>query len=217
MFQQRIPAVSVLAFLLLAAPGAAQQGGVWFRFGLSGVATEASSGILDSADTSLDVDSSVAGRFGAGYLLLDPLSIDLTVLAAPHDLAAAGGDLDGLEIADLWSAPVFATVLYHPPLFGQWRPYGGLGVGTLLLFGDHVSPAAGDLGLDDLDFSAELGAAAVVGIDYLENEHWSFFAEARYLDASTEVDLVDAAGIEFDSTEVELDAWFVTLGAGYRF
>lgn len=161
----------------------------------------------DGAGLELDATVMFHPRFGAA----------LTIGGSAHDLRAVGDSAGccGIDGDTAWLVPITATVRYHPPVFGAWDPYLGIGVGWLASF-YSVSDEFAALGVDELDLEADAGIAAQVGVNYALGESWYLNLDIRYLSTTLEA-RIRGSEQDFPAVDLEIDPLLFGFGIGWRF
>jgi len=210
---------SVAITVLMAGAGLAeaQQQGEW-HLGMRAIFIDTdalSEPVLDSG-SSLAVDSALSLEFDATYLLGHNWGLELMATAAPHDLSAYSGQVDGLDVGTVWIAETTLTVRYIVPLFGRWRPYLGAGIAGTYFFESDTTDEAGDLGIDSVESNFGYGFVGQVGLLYRYGDHWILTLDLKWLDLPVDVD-IESSGPPLDTVEINLDPMIVGIGAAYRF
>jgi outer membrane protein len=115
----------------------------------------------------------------------------------------------------VWLVPVNAIAQYHPPVYGPWDPYIGIGVSWVAPFYDP-SAELSDAGVDTLDLEGGAGVAGQLGVNYQLDHRWYANIDLRYsgtsLDARVRTDEED-----FPTVTLDITPFVVSLGFGYKF
>lgn len=151
------------------------------------------------ASTEANFTPSVEYRFAD-----TPFSVEL-LLAAPfkHQVKAAGLG----EIATVKHLPPTITAKYNLPTIASFTPYVGVGA-TVFIPWDEKSP------LGKLKADNAVGAAAQIGVNFkpADAKNWGVFADVRYADLKTDLELNGA-----DIGSLKLNPVVATLGYSYNF
>ncbi len=212
----------VLCVLLVAAacpPLAADAQEPTWRIGgrALAVSADAVSGQVGESGLVLGLESG-PGLELEGTMVVHPrVSAALTVGGSAHELRAIGGDTGccGIDGGTAWLVPITATVRYHPPVFGAWDPYFGIGAGWLGAFAS-ISDDLEATGVDELDLEAGAGLVAQAGVNYAVGPDWYLNLDIRYLAATVEARF-RSGGELVPPVELELDPWLFGFGIGWQF
>lgn len=153
-----------------------------------------------------------------GTLVIHPrVSAALTLGGSALDLRAIGDDTGccGIDGGTAWLVPIIVTIRYHPPVFGAWDPYLGIGAGWLGAF-DSVTDDLETLGVEALDLEGVAGFVAQAGVNYAVGPDWYLNLDIRYLSATVEARF-RSGGELLPSTELDLDPVLFGFGMGFRF
>lgn len=162
-----------------------------------GVSTDASSDVLR-----LDVDDTVDVALDVTYFFTPNIGIDVLATFLNTEVSAAA--LGSLGSVDL--LPPIVTLQWHFAPQAQVRPYVGLG------FNYNVfSNESGTLRTINANIDNTFGFVTQVGLDYMLNKKLSLNADLKYLTLDTDVSTT------LGNDELELDAFIVGVGLGYRF
>lgn len=215
----RTVAVAAIVVLILAITQTVEaQQGEWRLGGrLLNIDIGAESQELDDSGSRVVVDGSWTVDFDATYMLGTNWGMEFMITAAPHDLRATGGDLNGLDMGSVWIGEATITVKYHIPLWGKWKPYVGGGLGTAYMFSSDMTSGAEAVGISKVESDLMAGAAGQVGVNYRHSRQWMFNFDVKYNAASGDVEVTNSAGETSDEVSTDLNAWIIGLGAVVRF
>lgn len=215
---RRAPGILALLVLVIA-PTASAQGRDWYaRFSLGSVSLNGTSDVVGATGSALVVEPSSPGlRFDVGRALALDLALEGSLAFGRADLAAAGGDNDGVSAGQMWATCATLLFVWRPPLFGAVRPFVAGGIGLTALPYYIRDAGARSLGIRELKTGVGVGPAAVVGLDYQTQPDWLVTFDVRWLDTPVDLDVVDDAGAEVDKVELPFAPVSVNLGIGWRF
>lgn len=189
------------ALLTAASPmtQAYEAGDILMRIGIHDVMPKS-----DNHDT-LDVQSTAGLTVSAEYFLHPQWAIDLLV-AAPfeHDV-----ELNGTEVASTMHLPPTLSLVWYPPIGGNWHPYIGVGANYTFFFNEETT---GPIQGQNLELDPSFGVAALVGIDWDINRQWGVALDVRYMNIDTDGELNGASLGTF-----EIDPTVIGIAASYRF
>ena len=210
--------IAVAAALLATTVTARAQTGAW-RIGgrLLAVSTDAETPSFGSARSAIRFDDAWPAGLDVTTMVADQWAVSMMLTTTPHDLAAASGDLAGLDLGETWIAQSTLTLQYHVPLWGPWSPYVGAGVGLAWLHSSDTSDAAAAAGIAELRSDVLTGIAAQVGVTYRASRRWMLSADITYSGAKGQVRVVDADGATTVRLDTPFEPWLVGVGAAYRF
>ncbi len=178
---------------------------------------DSSSAIAGTDGTAVTVDSDVVPEVDLTYMLNANWGLEIIAGTSRHDLATKGGALAGADAGQVKVLPPTLTLQYH---FGHDGPidfYCGLGLNYTLFYSYDLSGDLANLGVADLDFSQSFGFSGQLGADFSFADAWVFNVDVKYIDMSTDVDLVLTGGGVLDTVTVDIDPWVLGVGVGYRF
>jgi outer membrane protein len=178
-----------------------------------------------------DSSTAIAGTDGSKVIVDDDLipEVDLTYMfnrnwgleviagTSQHRLGVSGGALTGADAGSVRVLPPTLTLQYHSNSDGPLDVYGGLGVNYTLFYSYDLSDDLAGLGVHDLDFSQSFGLSGQIGMDVALKGAWVFNVDVKYINMSTDVDLVLGTGAVLDTVTVDINPWVFGVGIGYRF
>jgi outer membrane protein len=203
----------VLAF---AAGNTSAQSPDWYAGGrLAWVSSGTTSEELGDTGGALVLESAFGVEVNSTVLISDAFAIEFSAGASVPRLEIDGGDWDQLDAGGLWLVPLTAIAQYHPPIYGQWDPYVGLGV-TWIVPIYRQPNAVTEAGIQELEFEGGLGMAAQLGVNYHLDHRWYANADLRYLGASLDA-RVRTDGGDLPTVTMNVKPFVVSLGFGYKF
>ena len=214
------PIVTVLAIvgaLGIASQTAAQQGEWRIGARLLSVNTDATTEQIVDPGSEIAFDSSWGLDFDATFMAGANWGIEWMLATEPHDLQASGGEVQGLDIGEVWLAQSTLTLSYHIPLWGKWKPYVGAGIGLGYLHSSSTTDAAEAVDIHDIRSDVFLGAVGQVGVTYRCGRSWMLGLDIKYNGASGDVKIKNVDGDTAYTLATDLDALLVGVGAAYRF
>jgi outer membrane protein W len=161
------------------------------------------------------LDSGLGAEVNATLLVSDRLALEFSIGASVPQLTFDGGDWDGIEAGGVWLVPLTAVLQYHHPIFGQWDPYGGLGV-TWIGPIYRQTNAVTEAGVQELEFEGGLGLAVQLGINYHLDHRWYANIDLRYLGASLDARVRTDEG-DLPAVALDVKPILFSLGFGYKF
>ncbi len=207
--------LTLLVVVLTAAGTASAQSSEW-RYGgrASWSSAATTSEELGETGNTLELQSGLGVEFDATLMFSDRFGVELSVgAAAPRVRLDTGAEtIDGGRV---WLVPLTAIAQYHPPIYGPWDPYIGLGVTWVLPFYD-LSKDLKDSGVERLEFDGGPAPVAQIGTNYQMDNRWYLNIDLRYFGTSLDAQLRTG---EEDLPTVTLDAkpLVFSLGFGYKF
>ncbi len=203
---------------LVALPAAAQSHDWYGRFGLGSVSLNATSDTVAATGSGFDVESSSPGfRLDIARSIATNLALEGSLLVGRVDLAASGGNHDGVSAGQAWSTSASVLLVWRIPMFGDVRPFVAGGVGLAALPYYIRDNGARSIGLRDVETGLGVGPAAAVGVDYHPGPRSLITFDVRWVDAPVDLDVVNDAGTTVDSIELPFDPVTVNLAFGWRF
>ena len=154
-------------------------------------------------------------EFDATLMFSDRFGVELSVGASAHRFCVTGGDWGDIDAGRVWLIPVNAIAQYHPPVYGPWDPYIGIGLSWLPPIYNESGEVA-DAGIESLDLEGGVGVAAQVGINYQMDHRWYANIDLRYSGASLDA-RVRTADEDFPTVTLDISPLTVSLGFGYKF
>jgi len=213
--RQRLLCATVL--VLVAAAGVASAQSPEWRYGgrVSWVNTSACSEELGGTANALKLHSGYGFELDATLMFSDRFGAEFSVGASAHRLCVSGGDWGEIDAGRLWLVPLTAIAQYHPPVYGPWEPYVGLGINwTAPIF--KLSGEASDAGIERLDLEGGPAIAAQIGVNYQMDNRWYANVDLRYLGTSLDAQ-VRTDGEDFPTVTLDATPLVVSLGFGYKF
>lgn len=145
-----------------------------------------------------------------GYFFTPNFAIGFAGGYPPLVKVEARGSITGLgTLGKVTGGPTALTAQYHFTGLGRFQPYVGVGPSLMIIFKDH------DRVVTDLKTDHAVGLAGQVGFNYMFDENWGFFFDAKkvYLRAKTAGNLGPAP----IKATVTLDPLVLHSGVTYRF
>lgn len=110
----------------------------------------------------------------AGLYLTPHWAVSFTGGIPPEADVEAAGSMQGMgRVGKVLYGPSALTAHYHFTRFGRFQPYVGAGPVFMLVFRDH------DGLLSNLRAAGNVGFAGQAGFDYVINDHWTAFVDAK--------------------------------------
>jgi outer membrane protein len=153
----------------------------------------------------LDATLMFSARFG----------VELSIGASAHRFCLSGGDWGDIDGGKVWLVPVNAIAQYHPPVYGPWDPYIGVGFSWVPPI-YNGSGELSDAGVTDLDLDGGVGVAAQLGINYQMDHRWYANIDLRYSGTSLDA-RVRTEEEDFPTVTLDIKPLTVSLGFGYKF
>lgn len=150
----------------------------------------------------LDADDTVAVALDVTHFFTPNIGLGVLATFLNTEVSAAGlGSLGSVDVL-----PPIVTLQWHFAPQAQVRPYVGLG------FNYNVfSNESGTLRTINTHIDNTFGFVAQVGLDYMLDKRLSLNADLKYLTLDADVKT------NLGNDELELDAFIVGVGLGYRF
>ncbi len=209
--------VFVVALLLLPAVAQAQDGQWIVRGRLISISPNDGSTTIGDTGSKVTVDSDITPEVDITYMFNHNWGLELIAAFSKHSLGVAGGALAGADAGNVGVLPPTLTLQYHSDSGGPLDVYGGIGVNYTRFFNYDLSSDLAGLGLVDVNFSSSFGLAGQLGVDFALKGAWVFNLDVKYINISTDVDLVLGSGDVLDTVTVDIDPWVFGAGIGYRF
>lgn len=169
------------------------------------------------ADLQTEANDNVIPTIAAEYFFTDNISLETICCVTQHDVDGVTG-LPGAElVSDARLIPATFTLKYHFNTDGVIKPYVGAGPTYFIWFDEDPGSTTVGLGVDDLDFSNELGFALQAGVDVALNDDGlglSLDAKRYFVDTDA---TWSVAGTPVIETTHKLDPWVLSAGVSYRF
>jgi outer membrane protein len=208
-------AAVIAAALGLAAGPAFGAAGDWLiRAGATTVAPDADSATISGTNGSkLDIDDNTTLGFNISYFFTDNVAVELLgALPFKHTVKGKGGDIDGVEVADIEHLPPTLSAQWHFLPNNNIRPYVGAGLTYFLVLKDDSKLGAGtDVKVDDA-----AGFAVQGGVDFDVAPNWFLNLDLRYVSLSTDA-TVSGAGAANGTYNVDVNPLVYTFAVGYKF
>lgn len=206
------------AALALAAVGPAaaedfrpKQAGDWMiNLRVTDVAPDAGDAIVTSAGAptglKADVSDSYVPTIGITHFFTDHVAAELILGTSKHTIRAQGGSTD-VKVHETWVLPPTLSLQYHFQPEKRFSPYVGAGVNYMLFYnGDDKNGFK--VKLDD-----GFGYALQAGADIATSGPWSVNVDVKKIWFDTDAKINGGAL----KSNVNLDPWVVSVGAGYKF
>jgi len=223
MLPTAVTAVAMATLAAAAGPVHAADAGDWIvRGGLTYISPEEGTsnrhGELGPALAGTDVNVGSQAGFGGTltYMVDDNIGFELLVgTPFKHDLALAGGALDGAELGSIKHLPPALSVIYEFDTGTAFNPYAGVGLNYTFFFDEKASDQARTLGIRSLDLDDSFGLAAQIGADYEITNNVLINASVRYMRIQSTADVRTATGRT--NVDVDINPVVYTVAMGYRF
>ncbi len=214
MLRRSIPA---LLFALIAVPAMSIAQTSEWRLGgrVLYVSAEATSEIVGDTGYQLKLDSGPGIEFDANVMFSERFGAEFSIGTSAHRLKAIETDCCSLDGGRVWLVPITAIALYHHPIYGEWDPYIGLGVGWYPPF-YSISGDLQNTDVERLDFDGEVGLAFQIGVNYQLDNRWY----ANFNLRSTQVALearVTSSGTDYPPVKLNINPFTIGLGIGYKY
>lgn len=189
---------------------AAEAGDFLVHSTVIGVFTDASS---SSALLDLDIDDAQSVAIDGTYFITNNIGVNVLATFLNFDVTTDSAVVQGVASENLGSVdllPPIVSVQYHfTPDAPAFRPYVGAGF-NYNIFSDESGH------LDDLNVDVEdtIGWVVGAGFDYTLAKNVSLNADIKYLTFDADVDVGAAPAL---NDELEVDAWIIGVGLGFRF
>lgn len=215
----------IAGWLLLASwPVAAAQGDFLVRLRAINVDPSSSSGEVFTngsaiAGSGVTVDDDFQPELDLSYMVTDHWGLELILASSQHDVLGEG-TLAGLgKILDARTLPPSLLLQYHFAPDARVRPYVGAGINYTLFFSEDATAsfeqAAG--GSSDVSLDSSFGFAAQVGLDIAINDDWFLNFDVKYVDMSTDAEIVTPGALGTLRVAVDIDPTIWGIGIGRRF
>jgi outer membrane protein len=162
------------------------------------------------------VDSATTLELDVTYMFSSHFGLEVIAATTKHDLAAAGGALNGANLGSVKVLPPTATLQWHPAPGGLMNFYLGLGINYTLFYSYDLSDDLAGLGVTDVGFDNSFGLAGDVGLNINLGKKLHLNADVKYIQITTTADIKTADGT-LDKVDVDINPWVFGLGIGYRF
>jgi outer membrane protein len=145
-----------------------------------------------------------------GRFLTPNIAINATLGLPPSIDVFGAGSIGALpKLGEVTYGPTMLTLQYHPTRSGRIRPYIGAGVSYMIVFDTK------DGAFQNLRVNNDLGPAFEAGADFMINDRWGIFADAK------KAFLRPKAFGTFQGLPVEgktkLDPWAFSGGVSFHF
>jgi len=206
-----------VVFVLVAAAGLASAQSPEWRYGgrLSWVDAATSSDELGDTGSTLDLESGFGAEFDATLRFSDVFGVELSVGFSSHQLQIRDDDVGAIDAGRLWFVPLAAIAQYHPPIYGPWDAYVGLGLTWAAPFYKE-SGNANDAGIEGMELDGGPAIAAQIGANYQLDNRWYANIDLRYSGTSADVQ-VRTDGENLPTIQLDIEPLTISLGFGYKF
>lgn len=194
----------------------AGDGNLILRGRLINVAPNDSSSQILTTGTTVAVDDAVVPEVDLTWMFGKNWGLEVIAATSPHDLSTEDGALGGADAGEVWVLPPTFTLQYHFGPDSAIDVYAGLGLNYSLFYNYDLSADLEGLGVTDIDFSSSVGLAANLGVDFEFKQDWVFNLDLKYIDISTDADLMVGDDI-LATVETDIDPLVLGVGVGYRF
>jgi outer membrane protein len=187
------------------------------RYGgrVSWVNASASSEQLGDTGGALKLHSGWGLEFDATLMFSDRFGVELSIGASAHRFCLSDGDWGDIDAGRVWLVPMNAIAQFHPPVYGPWDPYIGIGVSWV----PPIYNESGELsaaGVESLDLEGGVGVAAQLGVNYQLDHRWYANIDLRYLGTSLDA-RVRTEEEDFPTVALDITPFTLSLGFGYKF
>lgn len=159
---------------------------------------------LDTVVGKIEADSRWIPELDLSYFFTKNIAAEL-VLTYPQTVDITA---NGAQIGKIKALPPSLLVQYHFTDLGPFKPYVGLGVNYTLFFSrDNI--LNGNASVD----RSSVGLAGQVGFDYMFNKNWGLNVDVKYIQMSTDVNVVGLGRIG----KLDLNPVTAGVGVSYRF
>ncbi len=200
-------AFTSLFMVVTAQKAAADAGDFLVHSTVIGVFTDASSSSLD-----LDIDSTESVALDATYFVTHNIGVNVLATFLNFNVETDSAAVQGLASKDLGSVdllPPIVSAQYHFSPDSAVSPYVSAGFNYNIFSSE--SGHLNDLGVEvDDTFGWVVGA----GLDYSITENVSLNADLKYLTFEADVNVGADPTL---NDELEVDAWIVGVGLGFKF
>ncbi len=199
--------LSSLFLVVTAQKAAADAGDILVHSTVIGAVTDASSSSLD-----LDLDDAQSVALDATYFVTHNIGVNVLATFLNFNVETGSAAIQDLASKDLGSVdllPPIVSVQYHFSPDSAFSPYVAAGF-NYNVFSDE----SGHLNDLSVEVDDTVGWVIGAGLDYSITENVSLNADLKYL--TFEADVNVGAAPAFDD-ELEVDAWIVGVGLGFKF
>jgi outer membrane protein len=179
------------------------------------VNASATSEDLGGTDNTLKLHSGWGLELDALLMFSERFGVELSIGASAHRFCVTAGDWGEIDAGRVWLVPVSAIAQFHPPVYGQWDPYVGIGVSWVPPI-YNGSAELTDAGITSLDLEGGVGVAAQLGVNYQLDHRWYANIDLRYSGASLDA-RVRTEEEDFPTVSLDITPFTVSLGFGYKF
>jgi outer membrane protein len=212
---RRLLTASIVVFVMTAGTVFAQTPGSRYGGRVSWVNASATSEELGDTDNTLKLHTGWGVELDALLMFSDRFGVELSVGTSAHRFCITGGDWGEIDAGRVWLVPVNAIAQFHPPVYGQWDPYVGIGVSWV----PPIYNGSAELthaGITSLDLEGGVGVAAQLGVNYQLDHRWYANIDLRYLGTSLDA-RVRSEEEDFPTVTLDITPFVVSLGFGYKF
>lgn len=202
-------AFTSLFMVVTAQKAAADAGDILVHSTVIGAVTDASS---SSAKLNLDIDNAQSVALDATYFVTHNIGVNVLATFLNFNIETGSTAIQDLASKDLGSVdllPPIVSVQYHFSPDSAFSPYVAAGF-NYNVFSDE----SGHLNDLSVEVDDTVGWVIGAGLDYSITENVSLNADLKYL--TFEADVNVGAAPAFDD-ELEVDAWIVGVGLGFKF
>ncbi len=212
----RLKAFFIIMAALLVIPNVADAQNWILRARVISVDPNDSSQQIGETGSEVAVDSATTLELDVTYMLSKHFGIEVIAATTKHDLAAAGGALNGANLGSVKVLPPTATLQWHPGPGGLVDFYLGLGINYTLFYSYDLSDDLSTIGVTDIGFDNSFGLAGDIGLNINLGKNLHLNGDVKYIQITTTADIMTAAGT-LDKVDVDINPWVFGLGIGYRF
>jgi outer membrane protein len=215
---RRLTQVAALLASLAVAGSIDAQGPTW-RVGGRALfdSASATSAVVGDSDLALELESGAGLEIDAAVMFTPRFGAEISLASSAHELRAIGASAGccGIDGGSVWLVPLTATLQYHPPVYGAWDPYLGLGLGLL----EPIYSLDGDfdtIGVQDVDFDGDSGIVVQGGVSYRLGSNWYLNIDVRWFPATLEA-RVHTETEDLPPVKLDVDPLLAGFGVGWRF
>jgi outer membrane protein len=212
---RRLLISSIVVFIVTTSAVFAQTPGSRYGGRVSWVNASAMSEELEDTGGALKLHSGWGVEFDALLMFSERFGVEFSIGASAHRFCITGGDWGEIDAGRVWLVPVNLIGQYHPPVYGPWGPYIGIGVSWVPPIYNE-SAELSDAGVTSLDLEGSVGVAAQLGINYQMDHRWYANIDLRYSGASLDA-RVRTEEEDFPTVTLDITPFTVSLGFGYKF
>jgi outer membrane protein len=206
----------ILAVGMILVPSVTNAGEWVVRLRAINISPNESSGQIGDTGSEVAVDSATVPEVDITYMMSPNFGLELIAAVADHDLAAAGGALNGADLGTVSILPPTLVLQWHPFPGGLFDFYVGAGVNYTNFYDYDLSETLASIDVTDIGFDSSFGLAGDVGLSVFFGDHFHLNGDIKYIQISTDAEIRTADGV-LDTVSVDIDPWVFGLGVGWKF